>query len=210
MGVQAIIEQQLKKYQQWDFIIFLILTLLSVLNGQTTVFYLMYFFWCNELIRIIIDKWYAKKNPNAVNKDWQSSDFTGGLFSMGIYWVFLVVFFGFIAASKNSDIVFTNMEVLFFQNWFFNINLIFVIFERIYLHRKQQPLTIYFGAFNPNMIVLHVSIILGGVMLFFLVKQFPATFTPENKWGSVLIVLPFLLLKILVQKLTSDNYSRKN
>ncbi len=208
--LQSILEQQLKKYQQWDFIIFLILTMLSVLNGQTTVFYFMYFFWCNELIRIIIDKWYAKKNPNAVNKDWQSSDFTGGLFSMGIYWVFLVVFFGFIAASNNRNIIFTNMEVLFFQNWFFNINLIFVIFERIYLHRKQQPLTIYYGAFNPNMIVLHVSIIVGGVILFFLVKPFPATFTPENKWGSVLIVLPFLVLKILVQKLTSDNYNRNN
>ena len=201
--LQSILEQQLKKYQQWDFIIFLILTLLSVLNEQTTVFYLMYFFWCNELIRIVVDRWYAKKNPNAVNKDWQSSDFTGGLFSMGIYWVFLVVFFGFIAASNNSKIIFTNMEVLFFQNWFFNINLIFVLVERIYLHRKQQPLTIYFGAFNPNMIVLHVSIIVGGVILFFLVKQFPETFTPENKWGSVLIVLPFLFLKILVQKLTS-------
>lgn len=208
--LQSILEQQLKKYQQWDFIIFLILTLLSVLNEQTTVFYLMYFFWCNELIRIVVDRWYAKRNPNAVNKDWQSSDFTGGLFSMGIYWVFLVVFFGFIAASNNSKIIFTNMEVLFFQNWFFNINLIFVLVERIYLHRKQEPLTIYFGAFNPNMIVLHVSIIVGGVILFFLVKQFPETFTPENKWGSVLIVLPFLFLKILVQKLTSDNYNRKN
>lgn len=208
--LQSILEQQLKKYQQWDFIIFLILTLLSVLNEQTTVFYLMYFFWCNELIRIVVDRWYAKRNPNAVNKDWQSSDFTGGLFSMGIYWVFLVVFFGFIAASNDSKIIFTNMEVLFFQNWFFNINLIFVLVERIYLHRKQEPLTIYFGAFNPNMIVLHVSIIVGGVILFFLVKQFPETFTPENKWGSVLIVLPFLFLKILVQKLTSDNYNRKN
>lgn len=208
--LQSILEQQLKKYQQWDFVIFLILTLLSVLNGQTTVFYLMYFFWCNELIRIIIDKWYAKKNPNVINKDWQSSDFTGGLFSMGIYWVFLVVFFGFIAASNNRNIIFTNMEVLFFQNWFFNINLIFVLVERIYLHRKQQPLTIYFGAFNPNMIVLHVSIIVGGVILFFLVKQFPATFTPENTWGSVLIVLPFLFLKILFQKLASDTPTLNN
>ena len=207
--LQSILEQQLKKYQQWDFIIFLILTLLSVLNEQTTVFYLMYFFWCNELIRIVVDRWYAKKNPNAVNKDWQSSDFTGGLFSMGIYWVFLVVFFGFIAASNNSKIIFTNMEVLFFQNWFFNIILIFVLVERIYLHRKQQPLTIYFGAFNPNMIVLHVSIIVGGIILFFLVKQFPETFTPENKWSSVLIVLPFLLLKILNQKLSSDNHNFK-
>jgi hypothetical protein len=208
--LKSILDQQLKKYQQWDFIIFLILTLLSVLNGQTTVFYLMYFFWFNELIRIVVDRWYAKKNPNAVNKDWQSSDFTVGLFSMGIYWVFLVVFFGFIAASSNSDIIFSNMEVLFFQNWFFNINLIFVLVERIYLHQKQQPLTIYFGAFNPNMIVLHVSIIVGGVILFFLVKQFPATFTPENTWGSVLIVLPFLLLKILVQKLTSNTPVQNN
>lgn len=202
--LQSILEQQIKKYQQWDFIIFLVLTLLSVFNGQTTVFYLMYFFWCNEIIRIFVDKWYAKKNPNAVNKDWQSSDFTGGLLSMGIYWVFLVVFFGFIAASNKNDIIFTNMEVLFFQNWFFNLNIIFVFLERIYLHHKQQPLTIYFGAFNPNMIVLHVSIIVGGVILFFLVKQFPTTFTPENTWGSILIVLPFLLLKILVQKLTSN------
>lgn len=207
--LQSIIEQQIKKHQKWDFIIFLLLTLLSIINGQTTVFYLMYFFWCNELIRIIIDKFYAKKNPNASNKDWKSSDFTGGLFSMGIYWVFLVVFFGFIAASNNSKIIFTNMEVLFFQNWFFNINLIFVLVERIYLHRKQQPLTIYFGAFNPNMIVLHVSIIVGGIILFFLVKQFPETFTPENKWGSVLIVLPFLLLKKLNQKLSSDNHNFK-
>ena len=208
--LQSILEQQLKKYQQWDFIIFLILTLLSVLNEQTTVFYLMYFFWCNELIRIVVDRWYAKRNPNAVNKDWQSSDFTGGLFSMGIYWVFLVVFFGFIAASNNSKIIFTNMEVLFFQNCFFNIKLIFVLVERIYLHRKQEPLTIYFGAFNPNMIVLHVSIIVGGVILFFLVRQYPATFTPENTWGSVLIVLPFLFLKILVQKLTSNTPVQNN
>ena len=201
MGLQAIIDQQIKKYQKWDFLVFMLLTLLSVLNGQTTVFYLMYFFWWNEVIRLIVDRLYFKKNPNAINEDWQSTGFMGGLFSMGVYWVFLVVFFGFIAASNNRDIIFTNMEVLFFQNWFFSINLIFVLVERIYLHRKQQPLTIHFGAFNPNMIVLHISIIVGGVILFFLVRQYPATFTPENTWGSVLIVLPFLLLKSFVSKL---------
>lgn len=207
--LQSILEQQLKKYQQWDFIIFLILTLLSIINGQTTVFYLMYFFWWNELIRIIVDKFYAKKNPNAINKDWQSSDLKGELFLMGIYWVFLIVFFGFIAASNNREIIITNMEIIVFQNWFFNINLIFILLERIYLHKKQQPVTIYFGTFNPNMIVIHISIIVGGIMMFFLVKRFPVTFTPENPWGSIVIVLPFLLLKILNQKLSSDNHNFK-
>ncbi|MVO09192.1 hypothetical protein GOQ30_08470 [Flavobacterium sp. TP390] len=209
MGLQAIIDQQLKKYQKWDFLVFMLLTLLSVLNGQTTVFYLMYFFWWNELIRLIVDRLYFKKNPNAINEDWQSTGFMGGLFSMGIYWVFLIVFFGFIAVSDNREIILTNMEIVFFQNWFFNLNLIFVLFERIYLHQKQQPLTIYFGAFNPNMIVLHVSIIVGGLILFFLVKRFPETFTPENQWGSVIIVFPFLLLKMLNQKLSSDNHNLK-
>lgn len=209
MWLQSIIEQQIKKYQKWDFIIFLILTLLSVLNGQTTVFYLMYFFWCNELVRIVVDRWYAKRNPNAINKDWQSSDLKGELFLMGIYWVFLIVFFGFIAASNNREIIITNMEIIVFQNWFFNINLIFILLERIYLHKKQQPVTIYFGTFNPNMIVIHISIIVGGIMMFFLVKRFPVTFTPENPWGSIVIVLPFLLLKILNQKLSSDNHNFK-
>ncbi|MBF03137.1 MAG: hypothetical protein CMP76_07555 [Flavobacterium sp.] len=209
MGLQAIIDQQLKKYQKWDFLVFMLLTLLSVLNGQTTVFYLMYFFWWNEVIRLIVDRLYFKKNPNAINEDWQSTGFMGGLFSMGVYWVFLIVFFGFIAVSDNREIILTNMEIVFFQNWFFNLNLIFVLFERIYLHQKQQPLTIYFGAFNPNMIVLHVSIIVGGLILFFLVKRFPETFTPENQWGSVVIVFPFLLLKMLNQKLSSDNHNLK-
>ena len=209
MGLQAIIDQQLKKYQKWDFLVFMLLTLLSVLNGQTTVFYLMYFFWWNEVIRLIVDRLYFKKNPNAINEDWQSTGFMGGLFSMGIYWVFLIVFFGFIAVSDNREIILTNMEIVFFQNWFFNLNLIFVLFERIYLHQKQQPLTIYFGAFNPNMIILHVSIIVGGLILFFLVKRFPETFTPENQWGSVVIVFPFLLLKMLNQKLSSDNHNLK-
>lgn len=209
MGLQAIIDQQLKKYQKWDFLVFMLLTLLSVLNGQTTVFYLMYFFWWNEVIRLIVDRLYFKKNPNAINEDWQSTGFMGGLFSMGVYWVFLIVFFGFIAVSDNREIILTNMEIVFFQNWFFNLNLIFVLFERIYLHQKQQPLTIYFGAFNPNMIVLHVSIIVGALILFFLVKRFPETFTPENQWGSVIIVFPFLLLKMLNQKLSSDNHNLK-
>lgn len=209
MGLQAIIDQQLKKYQKWDFLVFILLTLLSVLNEQTTVFYLMYFFWWNEVIRLIVDRLYFKKNPNAVNKDWQATNYMSGLFSMGIYWVFLVVFFGFLAASHNTNVIFTNMEVLFFQNWFFNLNLIFVIAERIYLHKKQQPLSIYFGVFSPNMLVLHVSIIVGAIMMFFLVRRYPETFTPENQWGSVVIVFPFLLLKMLNQKLSSDNHNLK-
>ncbi|MEZ4968104.1 MAG: hypothetical protein R2814_00275 [Flavobacteriaceae bacterium] len=207
----SLIEQQVRHYGKWDFLIFTVLTLLSVLNGQTTVFYLIYFFWWNELIRLAVDRLCYKGNKNAIYyRDGLSGDFWGGLFLMGIYWVFIVVFFGFMAGSDNAEIMMANMGVLFLQNWFFNINLIFVLVERLHLHRVQQPLKIYFGAFNPNTIVLHISIIVGGVLLFFVVKGYPETFTPKNRWGSVVIALPFLLLKMALQYLTaSDNTMNK-
>lgn len=194
----SIIAQQAQHYRQWDFITFTVLTLLSVLSGQTTVFYLIYFFWCNELVRLFVDRFCYKRNPNAVYEDGHSTDFGGSLFLMGIYWVFIVFIFGFIAGSDSTEIIIANMRVLVFHNWFFNINLIFVLVERIYLHKTRQPLQIYFGAFNPNTIVLHISIIVGAVLMFFVVKEYPNIFTPENRWGSALIALPFLLLKMCV------------
>lgn len=204
------IERQAQYYRQWDFILFAVLTLLSVWSGQTTVFYLLYFFWWNELIRLVVDKLCYKRNPNAVYEDGHGKGFGESLFLMGIYWVFLVVVFGFIAGADSTEIIIANMRVLLFHNWFFNINLIFVLLERLYLHKTQQPLQIYFEAFNPNTIVLHISIIVGAVLMFFLVREYPDTFTPENRWGSALIALPFLLLKMGMQCLTaSDNTMNK-
>lgn len=209
MSLQATINRQVKNYRKWDFIIFLSLTLLAVLNGQTTVFYLIYFFWWSALIQLVVDFSYRNRNKNAIREKSDPFEF-GSLFLMGIYWVFIVVFFGFIAGSNHQDIIYANMQVLFFQNWFFNGNLIFILIERVFLHKTQQPVRIYLGAFSPNAIVLHISIIVGGVVMFFVVKNYPETFTPENRWGSLLIVLPFLFLKMLMQKLTaSDNVMPK-
>jgi hypothetical protein len=204
----SIIERPLQHYRQWDLLIFTVLTLLSVVSGQSTVFYLLYFFWWNELVRLVVDRWCYKHNKNAMYEITRSTSFFESLFLMGIYWVFLVVIFGFIAASDNTDIVITNLQVLFFHNWFFNINLIFVLLERWYLHKTEQPLQVYFDAFNPNTIVLHISIVVGAVLMFFVVKNYPETFTPKNRWGSALIILPFLLLRMLVQKLTAPVYRK--
>ncbi|HRN92645.1 MAG TPA: hypothetical protein PLE75_08860 [Ferruginibacter sp.] len=209
--LRSAIEQPLQYYRQWDFLIFTVLTLLSVVNGQSTVFYLLYFFWWNELIRLVVDRLCYKHNKNAVYEITRNSRFFESLFLMGIYWVFLVVIFGFIAAADSPDaVIIVNMQVLMFHNWFFNINLIFVLLERWYLHRTQQPLQVYFDAFNPNTIVLHVSIIVGAVLMFFVVRNYPEIFTPQNRWGSALIILPFLLLRGLMQKLTAaDNVIQK-
>ena len=171
---------------------------MSVLYGKTTAFYLIYFFWCNEFIHIIIDRIFYKKNSNAVISSDKKGSVFSSIFMMGIYFVFIVVFFGFIANYNNTEIVLANMSVLFFKNWFFNANLMLVLVGRVFLHVAKQPVHIQFGGFTANMIILHVSIILGAFLTFFVVRNYPTIFTPENLWGSVVIITPFLLLKLIM------------
>lgn len=179
-----------------EIFIFSILTLLSILNGQSTVFYVIYFFWFNELICICVDIFFKRY----IRKEKEYGVFSlGSLFLMGIYATFIIVFFGFIAGWENEEMIFLNMEVLFFQNWFFNINLIFVLVKRIYLNKTTKTNKIAFGGFTANMIILHISIILGGVLMFFVVKPYPNFFSPDNLLGSVIIILPFFMLKIIAQ-----------
>lgn len=197
----------IRNFGRWDFGIFILLTVLAILNGQTTIFYIIYFFWWNEFIRVIVDRLLYKKNSNALLVSGGQNSMFGNFFLMGIYFVFIVVFFAVIANWRNQDITFINLNILFFKNWFFNINLIIVLVQRIYLHTSKQELLIPLGLFTPNMIVLHISIIVGGLIMFFIVKQYPETFTPDNLWGSVIIVLPFLFLKWIVYYFT--NYEEK-
>ncbi|MEY8848303.1 hypothetical protein AB9K26_05790 [Psychroserpens sp. XS_ASV72] len=205
----ALVDKPLHYYSQWDFLVFILLTALSIWSGQTTVFYILYFFWWNELIRIVVDRICFKRNNNAVLAG-RTTPILGSFIQMGVYFIFLVVFFAFMANWNNEVLLMTNMKILFFQNWFFNINLLFIVFERIVLHSTQQPLRVSFGNFTPNMLVLHVSIILGVVLMFFVVRNFPDTFTPTNLWGSVLIILPFLLIKAGMQYFTGNTLKSRS
>lgn len=197
--IRSMINRHLKYYYQWDYLVFLLLTALSVWSGKSTVFYVIYFFWWNELIRILIDGIFFRKNKNAVLGSGKNASVFSSVIQMGIYFVFIVVFFGFMANWNNQELILMNMSILFFQNIYFNINLVFVAIERVLLHRSQRPTRVSFGTFTPNMIILHISIIVGAALMFFVVRNFPETFTPSNLWGSVIIILPFLLLKVAIQ-----------
>ena len=149
------------------------------------------------MARIIIDTFMYRRNPNA-KQDGKRMLLLAPLGQMFIYFLFIVVFFGFMLNWGNTHITMINMQVLGFHNWFFNLNLLFVIAERIYIHKTHQPVDVSLSIFTPPMIVLHVSIIVGAVLMFFVVRNFPDTFTPNNLWGSVIIILPFLGFKMLM------------
>lgn len=187
-----------RRFLKWDLIIFIVLTVSAILSGQTTVFYIIYLFWWYELIRIFISLFFRNKNKDATGQS-SFATFWSSLFLMGIYWVFIVVIFGLFASFEDDDALIINFQVLGFSNWFFNLNLILIIVERLFLHTRKDIKTIQFSAFNHNTITIHISIILGALLLFFVVKNFPDVFTPENRWGSTLIILPFIFIKTGIQ-----------
>lgn len=112
--MNALIRMLVNNYRKCDFLVFALLTTFAVITGNTSVFYIIYFFWWNELIRIIVDKSFFKRNPNITLRETVQAPLLESLFQMGIYFVFNVVFFGVIANWGNEQITYTNMEILFF------------------------------------------------------------------------------------------------
>ena len=182
-----------------DIIVFLIITALAVYSGQSTVFYILYFFWWNELICVVVDKAF---NRFIWKTSRESNESVGPFFLMFIYFIFIVLFFGIFANIDNTTIFLINLEILFFKNWFFNLNLLYILLITIRRYRIVNESKAYIGAFSSNMIILHISIILGAFMMFFVVRSFPDFFTPTNLLGSVLIISPFLLLRFLFHYLS--------
>ena len=193
-----IINRDQRGYGRIDILMMTVLTALSVYNGQASVFYILYLFWWNEVLSVIIGKVFNKIYNRKKNQFEKVLSF-GSLFMLGIYWVFILVFFGFMANWKNPDIMLVNFEVLSFRNIYFDLNLVFIVLQQCSYHITHKNYQRPTSGFTPNMIVLHISIILGGIIMFFVVLRYPEVFTPDNLWGSICIIAPFLLLRYFIQ-----------
>ncbi|MFT3980175.1 MAG: hypothetical protein QM687_06860 [Ferruginibacter sp.] len=192
-----IIENVHQRFGWAEMLVFALLTALSVYAGQVSIFYIIYLFWWNELIVILTDyifsRWQQHKNPGAAVSS------LGGLFLLFVYFIFIVIFFAFMANWENEKLLVVNMRILFFKNLYFNLNLLYLAAMRIILLLNKQVKPAAADLFTPNMMVLHISIIFGGFLMFLVIKKYPQVFTPDNLWGSVLIIAPFLLLRFFVQ-----------
>ncbi|MFV0604355.1 MAG: hypothetical protein ACK5NK_00815 [Niabella sp.] len=194
--------KNVKNITALDNAFFLFFSVLALLKGQATIFYMMYFFWWQELIRTMADTAFLYKKRKIV-EDWKTEikKIYPRYFLLFIYLIFIVVFFGFIANWDNTDLVILNFEVLLFRNIFFDCNLIVfalnVFYRTFYIHEYKT----IDDAFNPRTIIMHISIILGAIISFFVVRRYPEIFVPGNMWASVAIITPFLLLRVLIRSI---------
>lgn len=193
--------QEHGRMNKWtDIAVMTILSAFSVYRGQVSVFYICYLFWWSGLLSVFLtgffDRMYIRKKESSALP---SGTPYGLLFF--IYWVFIVLVFGCIAYWDDKEMLRINFDVLFFKNLSFNLNLGYIIIEIIVLNvwYKGRISARASGSITVNMIILHVSIILGTLVLFMVVRRFPEVFTPDNRWGAVLVITPFLLVRLFIQ-----------
>lgn len=183
-----------------DLLTTIVITILGLFQSQVTVFYIVYLFWFQELIRTVVDFVYLflKKKTISEKFDFIKSTF-GSFFLLFIYLVFIVVLFGFMLNWNNRKLLNNNVLVLMFHNWYFNINILLFLAEYIYFRVKIKDSALQLYIFNRRHIVLHISIILGA----FIQLAIAPNFNINNILTSALVIVPFLLLKTLLDEATT-------
>lgn len=109
-------------------------TLMAVANNQISVFYIVYLFWFDEILRTVSRfVFYIFKKQFIQNQLVFISNIKSKFFLLFVYFVFIVIFFGFIIDWKNQDLILINFEVLLFQSSMFNFTLITFIVRELFL-----------------------------------------------------------------------------
>jgi hypothetical protein len=176
----------------------LVITLLGITQGQVNVFYIIYLFWFQELIRTLVDFVYLIWEKKTIREKFDFIKISfGSFFILFIYVVFIVLLFGFMLNWGNRDLLGKNILVLMFRNWYFNANMLLFLAEYIYFRSKSDKTNLQMPLFSRRHIILHISIIIGGFMQLVVVPSFNLE---NNIWASALVIVPFLLLKIWIDK----------
>jgi hypothetical protein len=176
------------------------LTLFAILTEVTTTFYLIYLFWWDEIFRSLTDLFtYIFRKDVFTQSETFLFRFKGRIFFLAIYFVFIIVLFGFVINANQYNLIALNFEVFFFQNIWFNFSLFSMLLREIIVF-YQQPLHSRegYGIVSNGIITLHISIILGILLWFIFSYKFEIKDASGNFY-SVWAVIPFLVIKIIFE-----------
>lgn len=182
-------------------IVLSIITILAIANKQISVFYIIYLFWFDELLKTIFD--FLKsifKRTTITNLSQYKTFVKSRFFMLAIYLVFIIVCFGFMLDWESTDIIIGNFEVFFFKNHWFNFSVLGFLAREIaeyYYEDTTQPLAHHIA--SKGMITLHLSIIFGVFIWAFSSGKFGDINLNLGVYKSALAILPFLIIKFVFE-----------
>ena len=171
-------------------------SLLEIIYKQTTVFYILYLFWFDELIRTVFEKitYYFKKSE-IENPTQYLKSVNGKFYFLFLYLIFIFIFFGLIIDRNDFDLIAVNFTVLFFKNSFFNYSLLVFVLREVYLYRENSAHKEPNSLLSMRIFILHISIILG-ILFWALSTQ---KFHFMEAYANSFAIVPFLLLKVIIE-----------
>lgn len=193
-------------FQNTETLTFLLTTILGIINEEVTVFYVIYLFWAQELLRTLVDFFYILfLQKKTFSENWQFIKISfGSFFILWVYFAFIAVLFGFMLNRNNSELLINNIQVLTFHNLYFNITILVFLAQYIYFRSKTNNAGLQLHIFNFRHIILHISIILGALIQLAIVPKLHI----ETKWTAALVILPFLLLKLFFDRLNKSTENK--
>lgn len=182
-------------------VFFTILTCVAVATKQITIFYVIYVFWWDEIIKTFFDKLRPMFRKNEI-EDLETYKANVGtrFFMLALYAVFIVVCFGFVIDWGNNDAIVKNAQVLLFRNIYFNISLLSFIGREMYVYsnKKFQDNNPARRVMSNGIITLHVSIILGILVWALASKKFGVALPVSlEAYSTILAIIPFMIIKFL-------------
>lgn len=168
----------------------------QILKGQSSLFYIIYIFWWAELIATTVEliDYYIRKTSKTQE---QIQLVFSRYFLLFIYFVFIVVVFGLLPSFGNQEIMKLNVKTFFFKDMVFNSSILFIIINECWYRysKVEENETVEQSPFSGRMMVMHLSIIFGG-LIFTTAKYSNFQFAQHTfQWHSLLMAIPFLLLK---------------
>lgn len=171
-------------------------TVLSIINKETSVFYIIYLFWCDEFIRTVFDRIKLRSIKNQVESTQNfGSNTKDRFFMLGIYFVFITIIFGLVINWKETDLILLNFEVFLFQNALFNGSIVSFLLRETYLLLNKKIENDSQHLLSNGIIILHISIIFGIFFWFLSTKKFLIF----QEYANILSIVPFLILKLIFE-----------
>lgn len=198
------------------------IALLSILIGNAIVVYgvlymnwnffmVLYSYWFAEFISSVFAKIKYRtlmKRKEIMAQD-SENDSSGRFLFLFVYWVFIIVLAGFVAAPENTYK--ENLLVIFFMNKAFNINLLFAVITEfvLYYHRfvlakeynPQEVLTAN-SMVNKRTMIMHISIIFGAFGWFAMHHERFFIHLDPGKYGDYVFMLIFVAVRVIGESIS--------
>ncbi|WP_299248326.1 hypothetical protein [uncultured Cytophaga sp.] len=176
------------------------LTIAAIVTKEITIFYVIYVFWWDELIKAIFETIKLSFQGNQIE---DVAAFKIQLyvrfFMLFIYVVFILICFGFLIDWNIKDNVSKNIDVFIFRNIYFNLSLLTFIGREVYVYANTFHSKVNVAnVFTKGGLTLHLSIIFG-MLLWGLSTNKIGSFMPESfsSYSYIVSIIPFFIIKFI-------------